>query len=70
MIAARISGGRNPQKLAQMERSRMPAKISEPEKAFTGRFDDHHDWFLERMLARIDDIGADIAAVDEQIEAR
>jgi transposase len=56
--------------LAQMARSRMRAKISELEEAFTGRFDDHHRFLLERMLARIDGIEADIAAVDKQIEAQ
>jgi transposase len=48
----------------------MRTKITELEEAFTGRFDDHHRFLLARMLARIDGIDADIAAVDEQIEAQ
>ncbi|AOT05608.1 transposase [Arthrobacter sp. U41] len=43
----------------------MRTKITELEEAFTGLFDDHHAF----LLARIDGIDADIAAVDEQIEA-
>jgi hypothetical protein len=48
----------------------MRRKISELEEASTGLFDDHHAFLLARMLARIDGIDADIAAVDEQIEAQ
>lgn len=70
MMAALISGERNPQVLAQLARSSMRRKITELEEALTGRFDDHHRFLLTRMLARIDGIDADIAAVDEQIEAQ
>lgn len=69
MMAALIAGERNPGVLAQMARTRMRTKITELEEAFTGHFDDHHRFLLARMLARIDGIDADIAAVDEQIEA-
>ena len=44
-------------------------KISRLEDAFNGHFDAHHAFLLTRMLHRIDGIDADIAAVDEQIEA-
>ncbi|MCO4237996.1 IS110 family transposase [Pseudarthrobacter sp. MDT3-28] len=70
MMAALIAGERNPSKLAQLARSSLRRKISELEEAFTGRFDDHHAFLLARMLARIDGIDADIAALDEQIEAQ
>lgn len=70
MMAALIAGERNPKVLAQLARSSMRRKISELEEAFTGLFDDHHAFLLARMLARIDGIDADIAAVDEQIEVQ
>lgn len=70
MMAALIAGERNPSVLAQFARSSMRRKITELEEAFTGHFDDHHRFLLSRMLARIDGIDADIAAVDEQIEAQ
>ncbi|MDQ5863084.1 MAG: IS110 family transposase, partial [Actinomycetota bacterium] len=70
MMAALIDGERNPSVLAQLARSSMRRKISELEEAFNGRFDDHHRFLLARMLARIDGIDADIAAVEEQIEVQ
>jgi transposase len=69
MMAALIAGQRDPKVLAQMARSRMRTKIGRLEEAFNGHFDAHHAFLLARMLHRIDDIDADIAAVDEQIEA-
>ncbi|MCG2624951.1 IS110 family transposase [Arthrobacter sp. I2-34] len=70
MMAALIAGERNPKVLAQLARSRMRTKITQLEEAFTGHFDDHHAFLLKKMLARIDGIDADIAAVDERIEAQ
>jgi transposase len=69
MMAALIAGERDPKTLAQLARSRMRTKIGRLEEAFNGHFDDHHRFLLARMLARIDGIDADIAAVDNQIEA-
>lgn len=69
MMAALIAGERDPKALAQMARARMRAKIGRLEEAFNGHFDEHHRFLLQRMLDRIDGIDADIAAVDEQIEA-
>jgi transposase len=48
----------------------MRTKISQLEDAFTGHFDDHHAFLPARMLARIEGIDADIAALDEQIEVQ
>jgi transposase len=70
MMAALIAGEQNPKVLAQLARSSMRRKINELEEAFTGHFDDHPRFLLARMLARIDGIDADIAAVDEQIEVQ
>lgn len=69
MMAALIAGERDPKVLAQMARARMRTKIGQLEEAFTGHFDAHHRFLLARMLARIDAIDADIAAVDAEIEA-
>jgi transposase len=67
MMAALINGERDPKVLAQLARSRMRTKISQLEEAFTGHFTDHHAFLLTRMLARVDGINADIAAVEERI---
>jgi transposase len=72
MMAALIGGERDPKKLAELARTRMRTKIPRLEEAFAGlrlgTFDDHHRFLLARMLARIDAVNADIAAVDTQIE--
>jgi len=68
MMAALIAGERDPAVLADMARTRMRGKIPQLREAFTGHFDDHHGFLLGKMLARIDGIDADIAALDVQIE--
>src|SRR5215204_2326399 len=45
------------------------AKLSLLEEAFTGCFTDQHAFLLAKMLARIDALSADIAALDARIEA-
>jgi transposase len=73
MMAALIAGERDPKALADLARARMRVKIPLLEEAFAGlrlgTFDDHHRFLLARMLARIDAVNDDIAAVDTQIEA-
>jgi transposase len=69
MMTALIGGERNPRVLADLARTRMRAKIGQLEEAFVGHFGDHHAFLLARMLARIDAIDADLAAVDARIEA-
>ena len=68
MMAALIAGQRDPKVLAQLARGRMRAKLAALEEAFTGHFTEHHAFLLERMLARVDAINADIAALDAKIE--
>jgi transposase len=69
MMNALISGQRDPQVLAQMARARMRTKIPQLEEAFHGYFTDHHAFLLSSMLTRIDQINANIAALDTKIEA-
>jgi transposase len=69
MLAALIAGEKDPAVLAGLARARMRSKIGQLQEAFTGHFDDHHRFLLTRMLARVDSIDADIAAVDAEIEA-
>jgi transposase len=68
MMAALIGGQRDPTVLAQLAKGRMRAKISALEDAFTGHFTDHHAFLLAKMLARVDAINTDIAALDAKIE--
>src|SRR6516162_1094869 len=69
MMAALIAGQRNPRELAQLARRTLRRKISLLEEAFTGYFTDHHAFLLGQMLARVDAISGDIAALDVRIEA-
>jgi transposase len=68
MMAALIAGQRDPKILAQLARTRMRAKIPDLEEAFVGRFSEHHAFLLARMLAHIDALQADIAALEDRIE--
>jgi len=68
MMAALIAGERDPKVLAQLARRRLRAKLSLLEEAFYGRFSDHHGFLLERMLDRIDQATADIAALEAHID--
>ena len=68
MLAALIAGERDPQTLAQFARGRMRGKITDLEEAFTGRFSGHHAFLLTKMLARIDQVSADLADLDRRID--
>ena len=72
MLDALIAGERDPQVLAEMARSRMRPKILQLQDAFAGltlgTFDDHHRFLLSTMLARVDAVNDDIAALDAEIE--
>ena len=72
MLAGMIAGERDPKRLADLARSRMRPKISLLEEAFAGlkvgTFGEHHRFLLTRMLARIDQTNADIAALEAEIE--
>ena len=69
MMAALVAGERDPKVLAQMARCTMRKKIPVLQEAFTGFFTDHHAFLLGRMLARVDAIDTDIAALEAKIEA-
>jgi transposase len=68
MLNALIAGERDPKVLSQLARSRMRTKIGSLQEAFVGRFSDHHAFLLATMLAHIDALDRDIAAVDARIE--
>jgi transposase len=68
MLAALIAGERDPQVLAQLARGRLRAKRSVLEEAFTGVFTDHHAFLLAKMLARVDELDADITELDHKLE--
>jgi transposase len=68
MMNALIAGERDPDVLADMARAQMRRKISQLREAFVGRFNEHHAFLLARMLAHVDALDADLAAVEDRIE--
>lgn len=68
MLAALVGGQTNPKALAQFAKGRLRGKLTELQEAFTGHFTDHHAFLLGAMLARIDALDADIAALEAKIE--
>jgi len=66
MMTALIAGERDPETLADMAHGRMRKKTTQLREAFIGRFNDHHAFLLAKMLARIDQLSADIADVEER----
>ena len=56
--------------LAELDRGRLRAKTDRLTEALTGRFTEHHAFLLTRMLHRVDAITADIATVQERIDAQ
>ncbi len=67
MLHALIDGVADPEALAQLAKGRLRAKLPALRKALTARFREHHAFLLERMLAHIHDLEADIAAQSERI---
>jgi transposase len=70
IMAALIAGERDPGTLADLARGRLRAKTGRLSEALTGRFTDHHAFLLAQMLNRIDAISADIAIVQDRIDAQ
>ena len=69
MLKALAAGERDPQKLANLALSVLRRKLDRLERSFVGRFNDHHGFLLGRMLRRVEDLDADIAAIEARIEA-
>jgi transposase len=69
MLEALIGGQRDPAVLADLAQRRMRSKIGALTEALHGRFSEHHAFMARLFLDRIDAHNADIARLDERIEA-
>ena len=69
MLAALVSGERDPHVLADMAHGKMRAKIPDLTEALTGHFDDHHALLVGQMLARLNRVEQALAVLDDHIEA-
>lgn len=70
MVDALIAGERDPAVLADMALTRMRPKIGALSQALVGRFGAHHGAVATAILAHIDFLDANIAALDEEVAAR
>jgi transposase len=70
IMAALIAGERDPVVLAGLARGSLRAKTARLTEALSGRFTEHHAFLLTQMLRRVDAITADIATVQERIDAQ
>jgi transposase len=68
MLAALVAGERDPKVLAQLARARLRAKLGPLAEAFTGFFTDQHAFLLGKMLARVDQLDADLAELDAKLQ--
>jgi len=69
MIAALISGERDPRALAGLARTSMRAKMADLEHALTGMFDDHHAELARMLLDHIGYLDRQVARLDDAIAA-
>jgi transposase len=69
MLSAMIDGETNPLVLAEMAKGKMRRKIPELAQALEGHFDPHHARLARSILARIDQVQAALAELDEVIAA-
>jgi hypothetical protein len=70
IMAALIAGERDPAVLADLAPGTLRSKTARLIEALTGRFTDHHAFLLTQMLNRVDGITADIATVQDRIDAQ
>ncbi len=68
MMRELIEGHADADALAELAKGKLRKKLPELRKALVGRFRTHHAFMLERMLAHIDVLEDDIAALSARIE--
>jgi transposase len=70
MVEALIEGDASPQRLAELAKGRMRAKIPALVEALEGRWDSHHSVVARRVLAHIDFLDESIAQLSDEISER
>lgn len=68
MLAALLTGERDPEVLADLARGKLRAKLPELRRALVGRVKPHHLVLIERILAHLDFLEQSIAQVQEEID--
>ena len=70
MVAALVGGATDAVAMADLARGRLREKLPELQKALAGRFAPHQRFMLVHQLAHIDQLDANIGALDAEIEER
>jgi transposase len=70
MLEALISGTRDPEVLAELARGKLRKKIPALQQALAGRFSTHHALIVSHILAHLDFLEEQIAAITGEIEER
>jgi transposase len=70
MLAALISGTRDPDVLAELARGKLRAKLPELRRALQGNFQAHHALIISQILAHIDYLDEAIQTVSEEVQQR
>jgi transposase len=68
MLAALVSGKRDPEQLAEMAKGTLRAKRGELVAALHGRFREHHAFLLSQLLAHVEHLDRAIAECSARIE--
>lgn len=67
MLQALVDGERDPAKLADLAQRRLRGKIPQLRRALEGRFTDHHRFMLDKLLAHLRYLEAEIEEFDARI---
>ena len=70
MVEALIDGDSTPERLAELAKGRMRAKIPALIEALQGRWDSHHRAVARRILAHIDFLDESIGVLNDEISER
>lgn len=68
ILDALCAGERDPDRLAEMARSRLRSKIGDLRQCVPGRFNAHHAGMVTEIIAHVDYLSAAIARLDQRIE--
>ena len=70
MLKALVEGKATPGEMAQLAKARLRNKRAELEVALEGRVREHHRFILQMQIHRLEQLDADIAALEQRIDER
>jgi hypothetical protein len=70
MLEALLMGDLTPSDMAALARGSLQQKLDQLEEALEGRVRDHHRFLVRRLLAQLDFLEQEVAAVDAEIDQR